>query len=62
MAVNHYERAAKIWDVLVEAASNNKKKTYKEISEDTKIHWRAQYIPLGFILNPSIHCSSITGL
>lgn len=49
MGVNHYERAAQIWDVLVKAASNKKNKTYKEISEDTKIHWRAQYIPLGFI-------------
>ncbi len=49
MTVNHYERAANIWDVLVEASTNKKQKTYKEISEITKIHWRAQHIPLGFI-------------
>lgn len=49
MSVNHYERAFKIWKVLTDFAKEHKKITYKEISEITKVHWRAQYIPLGFI-------------
>lgn len=51
MDINHYERASKIWDLLVNAASKKETITYKDITQKSGIHWRAQHIPLGYIQN-----------
>lgn len=49
MSINHYERAYKIWNILINCASENKTISYKKISEISDIHWRVQKIPLEYI-------------
>lgn len=49
MSINHYERAYKIWNILIKCASENKTISYKQITEITTIHWRVQKIPLEYI-------------
>jgi len=53
MTVNQLERASRLWKLLVQNALSKKKITYKEVSENLNIHWRALRFPLGLIQE---HC------